>query len=185
VEVALRRLVPRRIPGDAAPKSLAEIHSQLKAAFATDRTVPTALHEARGHVKAIEALVVDRVGATQPFDLKPLVQSIESLLEACDTATGTRQEAAPADGAGVGGQVQDGARAGMPGGIGTREDAVRMLDLVCAYLEHHEPSNPAPLFIRRAQRLMAKNFVEIVKDLMPDSLSNLEKLAGEAMEKKK
>jgi type VI secretion system protein ImpA len=54
-----------------------------------------------------------------------------------------------------------------------------MLDLVCAYLERHEPSNPAPLFIRRAQRLMQKNFVEIVRDLMPDSLSSLEKLAGE------
>ena len=60
---------------------------------------------------------------------------------------------------------------------------VRMLDLVCGYLERHEPSNPAPLFIRRAQRLMTKNFVDIVRDLLPDSLSNLEKLAGE-LEKK-
>ena len=58
-----------------------------------------------------------------------------------------------------------------------------MLDLVCSYLERHEPSNPAPLFIRRAQRLIKKNFVEIVRDLMPDSLSQLERLAGE-LEKK-
>ncbi len=73
----------------------------------------------------------------------------------------------------------------MDGEIRTREDAVRMLDRVCSYLERQEPSNPAPLFIRRAQRLMTKSFLEIVKDLMPDSLSNLEKLAGEAVEKKK
>jgi type VI secretion system protein ImpA len=46
-------------------------------------------------------------------------------------------------------------------------------------MERHEPSNPAPLFIRRAQRLIQMNFVEIVKDLMPDSLGQLEKLAGE------
>jgi type VI secretion system protein ImpA len=184
VEVALRRLVPPRIAGEGAPKSLAEIHSQLTAAFATDRAVPTALREARDHVKAIEALVVDRVGATYPFDLKPLVQSLESLLEACDTATG-HQEQRAAGGESVVGQAQNGTRSGMQGEIGTREEAVRVLDLVCAYLEHHEPSNPAPLFIRRAQRLMAKNFVEIVKDLMPDSLSNLEKLAGEAIEKEK
>jgi hypothetical protein len=32
---------------------------------------------------------------------------------------------------------------------------------------------------------MTKSFIEIVKDLMPDSLSNLEKLAGEAIDKKK
>ena len=65
------------------------------------------------------------------------------------------------------------------GQISTREEAVRILDLVCSYLERHEPSNPAPLLIRRAQRLMTKNFVEIVRDLMPDSLSNLERLAGQ------
>ena len=48
---------------------------------------------------------------------------------------------------------------------GAASEAVRALDLVCRYLERHEPSNPAPLFIRRAQRLMTKNFLEIVKDL--------------------
>ena len=47
------------------------------------------------------------------------------------------------------------------------------------------PATRRRYFIRRAQRLMTKNFVEIVKDLIPDSLSNLEKLAGEAVEKKK
>ncbi|PYN25436.1 MAG: hypothetical protein DMD99_08315 [Candidatus Rokuibacteriota bacterium] len=56
---------------------------------------------------------------------------------------------------------------------------MQMLELVCRYMERHEPSNPAPLFIRRAQRLIQMNFVEIVKDLMPDSLGQLEKLAGE------
>ena len=70
----------------------------------------------------------------------------------------------------------------IAGEIRSREDAVRALDLVCRYLERHEPSNPAPLFIRRAQRLMTKNFLEIVKDLLPDSLSNLEQLAGETGE---
>ena len=48
-----------------------------------------------------------------------------------------------------------------------------------AFNVKHEPSNPAPLFIRRAQRLIKKSFLEIVRDLMPDSLSQLEKLAGD------
>jgi type VI secretion system protein ImpA len=67
----------------------------------------------------------------------------------------------------------------VAGEIRSRDDAVRMLELVCNYLERHEPSNPAPLFIRRAQRLIKKSFMEIVRDLMPDSLSQLEKLAGD------
>jgi type VI secretion system protein ImpA len=66
-----------------------------------------------------------------------------------------------------------------PGELRTRADAVQLLEMVCRFMEQHEPSNPAPLLIRRAQRLVQMNFLEIVKDLMPDSLSAIEKLAGE------
>jgi type VI secretion system protein ImpA len=52
------------------------------------------------------------------------------------------------------------------------------LERVCEYLERHEPASPAPLLIRRAQRLMTKSFLDIVKDLLPDSVSKVETLAG-------
>jgi type VI secretion system protein ImpA len=175
VEIALGRLAPGRSAGPSPVKSLNQIHTQIAAAFGSDRTIPTALREAREDVLAIQTLVADRVGANRAIDLKPLAQSVESLLDACDAALGVRGGAASEATGGVDGQM----RAVTDGEIRTREDAVRVLDLVCRYLERHEPSNPAPLFIRRAQRLMMKNFVEIVRDLLPDSLSNLERLAGE------
>jgi type VI secretion system protein ImpA len=181
VEIALKRLVPSRTTDSAAPKTLDQIHGQIAAAFASDRTVPSALRDAREHVLTIQKVVTDRVGADRAIDLKPLAQSLESLLEACDTALGLGSTAA----SGSADQASSSKRPVVAGEISTREDAVRVLTLVCNYLEQHEPSNPAPLFIRRAQRLMQKNFLEIVKDLLPDSLSNLEKLAGEAVEKKK
>jgi type VI secretion system protein ImpA len=185
VEVALGRLAAPRTSTSRAPKALGEIHGQIAAAFASDRTVPTALHEARERVQSIQTLVAERVGADRGIDLKPLAQCIESLVEACDAALGTRATQAGAPQAEGTARAPGAERAVIDGEIHTREDAVRVLDLVCGYLERHEPSNPAPLFIRRAQRLMTKNFIEIVKDLMPDSLSNLEKLAGEAVEKTK
>jgi type VI secretion system protein ImpA len=49
---------------------------------------------------------------------------------------------------------------------------------VCEWLERNEPSNPAPLLIRRSQRLMTKSFIDIIRDLVPDGLSQVEKLAG-------
>jgi type VI secretion system protein ImpA len=184
VEVALGRLAPPRSAAAQAPKALGEIHGQIAAAFASDRTVPAALREARARVHSIQTLVAERVGADRGIDLKPLAQSLECVTEACDAALGTQipQVAASAT---DGEQTAEPAHPATDGEIRTREDAVRMLDRVCSYLERNEPSNPAPLFIRRAQRLMTKSFLEIVKDLMPDSLSNLEKLAGEAIEKKK
>lgn len=175
VEVALGRLVPVHVDGAPPSKALHQVHEQIAAAFAEDRTVPTALSAARERVRAIEMLLTDRVGGERATDLKPLTQSIDSLLEACDVALGV--------GGGVdslGAEAQGAAgHAVIAGEIRNRADAVRALDLVCRYLEQHEPSNPAPLFIRRAQRLMTKSFVEIVKDLLPDSLSNLERLTGE------
>ena len=174
VEIALGRLAAPRGAAPSTVKSLSQIHAQIAAAFGSDRTVPTALGEAHARALAIESLVTDHVGAGRGIDLKPLAQSIESLLETCDAALGTRRAATATATA----EAEDAPRTGVGGEIRNRDDAVRVLDLVCQYLERHEPSNPAPLFIRRAQRLMKKNFVEIMKDLVPDSLKQLDQLAG-------
>lgn len=66
----------------------------------------------------------------------------------------------------------------IPGEIHSREDVVRMLEKICEFIERTEPANPAPLFIRRGQRLMTKNFVEIIQDLAPDSLNQIKQITG-------
>jgi type VI secretion system protein ImpA len=181
LEVALGRLAPARGDGAATARPLSQIHAQMAAAFATDRTVPAALGAARTTAVAIQALLGDHIDSGQTLDLKPLVQSLDILLEACDKALGTRGTAAAdaSPGRDVGAAGSAAGALALNGEIASREQALKALELVSQYLERHEPSNPAPLFIRRAQRLMTKNFVEIVKDLMPDSLAQLERLAGE------
>jgi len=57
-----------------------------------------------------------------------------------------------------------------------------MLQRVSEWIERNEPSNPAPLLIQRAQRLMKKNFMEIIRDLVPEGLGQIEKLAGPGRE---
>jgi type VI secretion system protein ImpA len=174
IEVALGRLTPRAADQGAA-KSIGQLQALIGAAFASDRSVPSAVREAHDHAAAIQALLNERLGGARALDLAPLVQPLQCLAEACDGALGVKSEPD------IAGQAESGeaARPAATGEIRSRDDAVQMLELVCAYLERHEPSNPAPLFIRRAQRLIKKNFLEIVRDLMPDSLSQLEKLAGE------
>jgi type VI secretion system protein ImpA len=175
IEVSLGRLAPSRAADPSAIKPIGQLHAQIGAAFSSDRSVPSAVREAYDRAAAIQALLNERIGESRALDLAPLVQPLGCLLEACDTALGVKSEAEKE------GQVEsgDGARPAMTGEIRSRDEAVQILELVCTYLERHEPSNPAPLFIRRAQRLIKKNFLEIVKDLMPDSLSQLEKLAGD------
>ena len=64
------------------------------------------------------------------------------------------------------------------GPIASREDAIRALERACEWIERNEPSNPAPLLIRRSQRLMNRNFIDIVRELLPEGLDQIEKLAG-------
>jgi type VI secretion system protein ImpA len=64
------------------------------------------------------------------------------------------------------------------GDIRDRDDAARQLERICLFFERTEPGNPAPLLIRRAQRLMNKSFVEIIQELAPESEQQIRHLAG-------
>ncbi len=59
-----------------------------------------------------------------------------------------------------------------------REDAIAQLLAVAAFVEKTEPTNPAPLLIRRAVRLMRMGFIDILRELSPDSLSQIENITG-------
>ena len=69
-------------------------------------------------------------------------------------------------------------RDGLTGAIESRDDALRAIDMVCEYLERTEPTNPAQLLLRRARRLVNKNFVELVRELAPESLGEVARVMG-------
>jgi type VI secretion system protein ImpA len=72
-----------------------------------------------------------------------------------------------------------GGGAGGGGRLQTREDARRQILEICAFLEGLEPSHPAPLFLRRAERLLgARNYFELVRDMTPDALSEVSRITG-------
>lgn len=133
-------------------------------------------HEA---VVRIESFVAGRIGADRSPDFASLKTLLAVVAQAARRASGTAEadvaSTAPPD-------VSVRPTASVPGAIASREDAIQALQRVCDWIERNEPSNPAPLLIRRAQRLMSKNFLEIIRDLMPDGLGQVEKLAGIANE---
>ncbi len=65
-----------------------------------------------------------------------------------------------------------------PGQIGSRDDVVRAIDRVCDYYSRYEPSSPVPLLLMRARRLATGSFLDIVRDLAPGALSEIEKVCG-------
>jgi type VI secretion system protein ImpA len=134
-----------------------------------------------GHaaVVRIDASLAERIGADLCPDLAPLKTLLAVVGQAARRAGGdAKAETESTDG----GTASARPMASVPGTITSREDAIQALQRVCDWIERNEPSNPAPLLIRRAQRLMSKSFLEIIRDLMPDGLGQVEKLAGIANE---
>ena len=141
-------------------------------------------------VAQLDALLTDRVGTASP-EFRPLRLLVQALAETVTAAGAAPAVASPSAAAAAVGDLPAGmvlVPAGAvgapavvmapPGEITSRDDAIRQLERVCAWLERHEPSHPAPLLIRRAQRLMRKSFFEIIRDLVPDGVESIERIAG-------
>ncbi|MBW7984911.1 type VI secretion system protein TssA [Enterobacillus tribolii] len=62
--------------------------------------------------------------------------------------------------------------------VQTRDDVVLMLEKIKEYFRQNEPSHPAPLMIARVQRLVTMDFMQLVSDLAPDGLRQLETILG-------
>lgn len=66
--------------------------------------------------------------------------------------------------------------------VTNRQDVELLLEKIFVYFEKCEPTHPAPLFIRRIQRLMNLNFYEIMRDISPESLDRLDLLVGQPID---
>ena len=163
-----------------ATYSVEQISPTLTDALAAGNADIAAVTDAYASYKALRALLDERVSVTEAPDmdrldgvLKPVAQGFERLRSASVAELEVEGETVSDDG--TGSAVRG------PGGSGVvqnREDARRALDRVCEYLERNEPSNPASLFARRAQRLLSMPFLDIMRELSPDSMSHLEMLTG-------
>lgn len=128
----------------------------------------------------IDQVLTEKVGATHAVDLSPfrdvLVQ-VHQVLEGqlskrgYTTQTSLVGQEPGAEQAGEAGQR-------ISGEIASPQDVLLALDKVCQYYERHEPSSPVPLLIRRAQRLVSKSFVDIVRDLSPEAMQRIELIGG-------
>ncbi len=68
--------------------------------------------------------------------------------------------------------------AAQVGAIKNSQDVIRVLNQICDYYKRNEPSSPIPILLNRAKGLVSKDFMDIVKDLAPDGISQIEVFKG-------
>ncbi|USN99058.1 MAG: type VI secretion system protein TssA [Phycisphaeraceae bacterium] len=132
--------------------------------------------------KALDKWITSKVGASQACDLSPWHNALGDLhkrltqrIEARFPGETTQEDAAPAGGP----PSADGAGAPLTGAINSRDDVIRALQKVLEYYARQEPSSPIPLLVRRAQRMVTMNFVDIIRELSPGALDQIRVIGGD------
>jgi type VI secretion system protein ImpA len=122
-------------------------------------------------VRGIEAHITEKVGAANAPDFELLQDELRAISVIYAEHLSRRGVNVAQDGEAVGGNA---GVAGQSGEIRSRDDAVRMLDKVSEYFRRNEPSSPVPMLLQRAKGLVAKDFMEILRDLTPEAVKKAE-----------
>ena len=163
-------------------------NQQLNAAFLDSdpeqlQATRDALSAARAACEAIEQQVNDQVGSAQGVDLSALKQPLKQALQLLNQAvpgtdSSSDPEAVSEDNAPSVDYAAAPAAPRPSGDIATRDDVLRSLDKILAYYTRHEPSSPLPVLLNRAKNLVHADFAAIVRNLIPDGMSQFENLRG-------
>ena len=156
--------------------------------------------EAAASATAIAAVFDTRAGYGTGPDYEELVKLLKDIAKTIDryfvaAPAEEEAEASADDAAADGGTADDGAADGGGGApvarrarggvsiaslteVTNRADALRLLDLVCRYYQRYEPGSPLSMLIERAAGLAEKNFLDIVRELAPDGLAQVQNIVG-------
>lgn len=179
IEVALG-LLPAR--SNDAELGREQVTMMVDAAVEKSPPLRDAIQASATLVGRLVALANEKLGLGAAPDLRLLVKvigAVVTVLPTLDAGVASEQ----GDSGGEPATVEAGAGAGAPqrglsGAVHSRQEAIRAIDMVCEYLERSEPTNPAPLFLRRARQLIGHNFLQLMKELAPDAMAEVARSVG-------
>jgi type VI secretion system protein ImpA len=178
VRIASGELAPGEEDG-SEPLSEAQIEAAfLDGSLEELEASAAAARKAFEELEGLKSCLSEQVGFAAP-DLGALAAELRAIDGILSEHLSRRKGNGAADAAGAATPAKGAAQAPASAGqINTRDDVVRLLDRICEYFEKNEPSSPVPLLLKRAKGLVAKDFMEILRDLTPDGVSQARLIAG-------
>jgi type VI secretion system protein ImpA len=176
IQIASGKLKLTTVPA-AEPASQAQIDAAFRDSDLGElQTTLTAVSGALASASAANTLLAEKVGVRAP-EFRPLLQDLSELQKLLTEKTAALGGASSGGGsvAAPGGAAPG---SGATGDIRTRQDVARAIDRLVEYYRREEPSSPIPLLLLRAKRLVAKDFLEIIRDLTPSGVSEAESIGG-------
>jgi type VI secretion system protein ImpA len=184
IEIAEGRASP---PPDTEPPDPAAIRGAFQDCAVEDlASTATAAAGALQGIRSLNEQLGAHVSPGQMPSLDPLSELLSGIARTLRAQLAERQPGSPgladlpsqtetqAASAGLSSSFQ-----AAPGEIASRDDVVRAIDRICDYYSRREPSSPVPLLLLRARRLATASFMEIVRDLAPGAMDEVEKVCGQ------
>lgn len=167
----------------AAPaEEIVETHTALGEALEAIRGIDTFLTNTLGAGGTISfedgtRLLAEMQKCLQPFLPASAAAASDAPADSADSSgsdgQSTSEVAAPAAGAGT---------FVISGSIRSREGVLQALEAVCDYYRQVEPGSPVPFIIRRAQKMVTMNFVEVMQELSLATAETLKPSMGSALD---
>lgn len=172
------------------------------------QTTDQVLHECLEHINALDTLLIEHVGtAVAPnfTRLENLLKQLQSktgmylerrgygpdvsVLKQIQSKMGTYLDRKRSNSKKPQTDTEDSVMStgGAPdqmlsGQITSKQEVIKALDMIVTYYEQNEPSSPVPLLIKRAKRLVGSSFVDIIRDISPDAMSQVIMVSGQQEE---
>lgn len=152
-----------------ATRSVADIDAAFADAALDDLAeMGGALERALASIRRIDALLTERLGHGRAIALRALEHTLARASEVVKAQLARHPAAvAPHDGALDSAASTRGCAPAAITRIEGRDDVLRLLDRLCAYYAHAEPSSPVPVLLRRARKLVGVRFADAVCELAP------------------
>ena len=175
----------RSSSGTASPEGGALLSpSQLQGAFRSTppeklRAIYDGITGAQAAVREIDDLLTKAVGTSRAVAFDPLATLLKDMQKTLAPYAAPNEPVETAGGestAAAGGAQADGP--GISGSVRSRQDVIRVLDQICDFYKRTEPSSPVPLILQRARRLVDMDFVQLLTDLAPESLTQIHVITG-------
>ena len=177
------------VAGQVTPteKDVRADQAQIDAAFAESpieeiKSLLTTIDSGVTALGSIDAAMRSAHGTEFAPSFDPLTTQFKKMVVVLRAQVAAHPSATPAD-AGEGAPGEGGGTGGAGsviavGGIKSRQDAIRALDAAAEFFRKNEPSSPIPLFLERAKRLVAKDFLEVLADIAPDAVPTARSAGG-------
>ena len=136
------------------------------------------LDQIRDAIRRSDAVLTANAGSDTGTNFQPTYDTVEAIRRSLMPYAGLEAEPVAEEVGGEAGAAGGAAGAGprIAGRIDSRDDVIKALDAIADYYRAREPGSPVPVLLKRARNWVTLDFLAVIEDLVPDSLTEAKRV---------